>query len=191
MEGSGVDSDTHVSIDLIFDLLANVNECIIKRGSPDYDEYISKIPLSQRENLPQLYQWGAMFSLILFEVRRGGGQNMAHLKKSGFAVLLDPTNNFKYIKYEGSEGTKMSMGPNTTVTGCIPFVAFNRFNPGIYIETYLSSLPDKSTKPGVESGGLFMKPRIKSESFDFLNSDEKVLYEANLPGLLIFIHSLY
>ena len=72
--------DPH-TMEMIFELLANVEEALDKRGAEDYDTYLAKIPLSHREKLNLLQQYGAMFCGLLFEVRRGG-ENMDKLEES-------------------------------------------------------------------------------------------------------------
>ena len=60
------------TMDMIFELLANVEEVLDNRGSAGYETYLAKIPFSHREKLHYLLQFGAMFCCLLFEVRRGG-----------------------------------------------------------------------------------------------------------------------
>ena len=85
-------------MDLIFELLANVEEFLNKRRADDYDTYLAKIPLSHREKITNLFQYGAMFSALIFEVRRGG-ENMEKLKKEHFAVLEDAVKELKFVKH--------------------------------------------------------------------------------------------
>ena len=115
-----------------------------------------------------------MFCLLLFKVRRGG-ENMDKLKKKDFAVLEDPVKKLKYIKHIASERDKNhGEGTVSALNGCIPFVNFGRFNPGRFLDKYLSALPDDATKEGAEGGFLFMKPKINSKMWSMHNSESKI-----------------
>ena len=48
----------------------------------------------------------------------------------------------------------------------------------------MNFLPDDSTKPGIEGGFLFPRPKMKSSKFNPHKPDEMCLYEANQRGLL-------
>ena len=157
--------DPH-TMEMIFELLANVEEALDKRGAEDYDTYLAKIPLSHREKLNLLQQYGAMFCGLLFEVRRGG-ENMDMLKKVHFAIKEDQVKKLRFVKHIASEKDKNhGEGTISALNGCIPFINFGRLNPGRFFEKYLDALPDESTKPGIEGGFLFMKPKINSKKFN-------------------------
>jgi hypothetical protein len=115
--------------------------------------------LANMEKLNYLFQYGAMFCALLFEVRRGG-ENMEKLKKEHFAVLEDAVKKLKYVKHIASEKDKnhgesalICSQLSSALNGCIPFINFGRFNPGRYFD---------STKPESEGGFLFMKPKTSS-----------------------------
>ena len=91
------------------------------RGADDYDTYLAKIPLSHREKITYLFQYGAMFSALLFEVRKGG-ENMEKLKKEHFAMLEDALKELKFVKHIASEQDKNHCeGTVSALNGCIPF----------------------------------------------------------------------
>ena len=174
-------------MEMIFELLADVEEVIMKRGQADYDTYLAKIPLTYRNKVNYLLQWGAVFCDLLFEVRRGG-ENMDSMKKSDFAVVEDPVKNFKFVKHIRSEKDKNhEEGTVSALNGCIPFITFGRFNPGRFFELYLNSLPDEATKEGAKGGFLFMKPKSSSKKFNIHNEKEKILFESNQKGKFIII----
>ena len=170
------------TMEMIFELLADVEEALDKRGAADYEVYLNKIPLNQREKLNHLLQYGAMFCVLLFEVRRGG-ENMDKLKKVHFAVREDAIKKLRYVKHIASEKDKNhGEGTVSALNGCIPCINFGRFNPGRFFEKYLEALPDEATKAGMEGGFLFMKPRQSSKKWNIHSPDSKILFEANMKG---------
>lgn len=111
---------------------------------------------------------------------------MDKLKKVDFAVLEDAVKKLKYVKHIASEKDKNhGEGTVSALNGCIPFINFGRFNPGRFFEKYLNALPDDSTKPGIEGGFLFMKPRTNSRKWNIHSPDSKILFETNVKGELI------
>lgn len=170
------------TMDMIFELLSNVEKALDNRGSDDYDSFLSKIPFGHRDKLNYILQYGAMFCALLFEARRGG-ENMELLKKVDFAVLEDAVKKLKFVKHIASEKDKNhGEGTVSALNGCIPFINFGSFNPGRFFEKYLNALPDNSTKPGIEGGFLFMKPRGNSKKWSMHSPDSKVLFEENVKG---------
>ena len=196
LAGKGLAETVHygevdpVTMEMIFELLANVEEALEKRGEADYDTYLNKIPLEYREKLHYLQQWGAVFTVLLFEARRGG-ENMEKLKKTDYAIREDPVKNLKYVKHVVSEKDKNHDGGTiSALNGCIPFINFGRFNPGRFFQKYLESVPDEAVKAGCDGGYLLMKPRMNSKKFNLHNPKEKILFEANMKGQYI-LYSLY
>ena len=176
-----------ITMEMIFELLADVEDVIIKRGEADFDSYLAKIPLSHRDKVNYLLQWGAVFCELLFEACRGG-ENMDKMKKSDFAIVEDTVKNFKFVKHIRSEKDKNhAEGTVSALNGCIPFITFGRFNPGRFFELYLNSLPEEATKEGAKGGFLFMKPKANSKKFDMHDAREKILFEANQKGKFIEI----
>ena len=108
---------------------------------------------------------------------------MELLKKVDFAVLEDAVKKLKFVKHIASEKDKNhGEGTVPALNGCIPFINFGSFNPGRFFEKYLNALPDNSTKPGIEGGFLFMKPRGNSKKWSMHSPDSKVLFEENVKG---------
>lgn len=59
--------------------------------------------------------------------------------------------------------------------GFIPYIQINQyFNPGALYERYLSYLPT----PDSGSAYLFNQPKVLSKTFNFMDPDCKVFYEA-------------
>ena len=170
-----------LTMEAINNLGMAAKEALEARGTDEFDEKLSKVPLELRNKLNCIIQWIAMLQLVLFECRRGG-ENIDQLKKSDFVIFEDPIKKFKYIKHVKTELDKNHReGTNSSIYGCIPFLNFNNFNPGEFFSFYLSLLPDESTKEGVMGGYLFPTPRRSSARCD-PHSPETPLFEANQKG---------
>ena len=175
-----------VTLEIINSLGMAAKEALEARGTDEYEEKLSKIPLGLRNRLHFIIQWIAMLQLVLFECRRGG-ENIDQLKKSDFVIFEDPVKKFKYIKHVKTELDKNHKeGTNSSIYGCIPFLNFANLNPGEFFSFYLDLLPDESTKEGVQGGYLFPTPRRQSAKFDPHNP-ETPLYEANQKGLYEYL----
>ena len=122
-----------------------------------------------------------MLILVFFEVRRGD-ENLDALKKEHFKIIEDENYQFKYIKKilcEKDKNHKLE-GTNVESCGVIPFLVIdNKFNPGQYLQFYLSLIPDQSTMTKVEGGYLFPRPRLVCKKFDLHRRNENYLYECN------------
>ena len=55
----------------IYKLLGMVVKVLKARGTPEYEMLLVNIPTNLQGKLNMLLQWGAMFVLMMFEVRRG------------------------------------------------------------------------------------------------------------------------
>ena len=174
-----------VTLEAIHNLGMAVKEALDARGTEEYEEKLQKIPVNLRDKMNAILQWIAMLELILFECRRGG-ENIHELKKVDFVIFKDLLKKFDYIKHVKTEKDKNhAEGTNSSIYGCIPFMDFaDNFNPGEIFSFYMNFLPDDSTKPGIEGGFLFPRPKMKSSKFNPHNPDEMCLYEANQRGLL-------
>lgn len=175
-----VDPDT---MEAINSLLKNVKEALEARGTEQYEEKLNRIPAELHHKLNLILQRGAMQQLILFEVRRGG-EGIHELKKKDFIIVKDKLKDFDYIKHCKTEKDKNHQeGTNSSIYGCIPFMDFaDNFNPGELFSFYMQFVPDDSTKPGIEGGFLFPKPRQISSKFDPHDPEENVFYEPNMKG---------
>ena len=145
-----------VTMESIFVMLANVKEAIESRGKKEYEDILSRIPAEYHDKLNYLLMWGAQLILTLYEVRRGG-EGLEELKKKDFDVIEDRIYDFKYIRKVESEKEKNHKeGSNSSCHGVIPFLDLAEgFNPGEYMEFYMSLVPDNLTKTNVEGGYLF------------------------------------
>ena len=123
--------------------------------------------------------WGAQLILTLYEVRRGG-EGLEELKKKDFDVIEDRIYDFKYIRKVESEKEKNHKeGSNSSCHGVIPFLDLAEgFNPGEYMEFYMSLVPDNSTKTNVEGGYLFQTPNHPILNFKIHDAGTP-LYEPN------------
>ena len=119
-----------VTMEEIFNLLANVKIALEARGNDDYEEKLMRIPAKYHQQLNYILQWGAQFVLTLWEVRRGG-ENLENLKKKDFSVIEDNIFDFKYVRKTQSEKEKNQQeGSNSTCHGVIPFINLtDLFNP--------------------------------------------------------------
>ena len=171
-----------VTVKKIYDLLGNVKIAAEARGREDFDDKLEKVPWKLRNKLHYVLQWGAELVLEMYEVRRGG-ENMENLKKKYFQIIEDNIYDFKYIRKVVSEKEKNAAGgSNSACHGVIPFLDMSSgYNPGEYMEFYMSLLPDESTKEGLEGGFLFPKPRQPSRKFNMQDPDQK-MYEPNQKG---------
>ena len=168
-----------ITMESIFVLLANVKEAIEKRGTKEYEDILSRIPADYHEKLNYLLMWGAQLILTLYEVRRGG-EGLEELKKKDFNIIEDRIYDFKYIrKMEAEKEKNHKEGSNSACHGVIPYLDLAEgFNPGQFMEFYMSLVPDKSTKTNVEGGFLFQTPRRGSLKFK-LHDAGTLLYEPN------------
>ena len=174
-----------VTMEAIMELVNNVYEALAARGQPDYLSKLQKVPLELQKDMHKVLQRGAHFIHNLFEVRRGG-ENSRDLRKSHFEIITDPVKNFKYIKHTRSEKDKNHRtGTQSSLHGCIPFLAFPKMNPGKVFAFYLSSLPGEPTLAKLKEDGVgaYLFPRPKwGAKFDIHSPKEKTLYIANMPG---------
>ena len=151
------------SIKAIMDLLTDVKDALMSRGTPEYQEKLTKIPVEWQSKLNYLLMWGSIFIVMLFEVRRGR-EGIAELMLSDFDIINDNVYSFKYIRKTRSEVTKNHReGSNSSNHGVIPFLSMDgSFNPGEIFSYYIEQA--RSTDPNVKV--LFRKPRDVSAKFN-------------------------
>lgn len=89
-----VDPET---MNAIMKLLVNVKNALLARGTEKYNELLSKIPAGYHGQLNYLLQYGALFILTLYEVRRGR-EGLELLRKADFTIFEDAVFDFKYIR---------------------------------------------------------------------------------------------
>ena len=178
-----VDPET---MEAIYHLGNAAMEALVARGTDEYEEKLSKIPVEFRDKLNYVIQWISMILLVLFECRRGQ-ENIHELKKADFVVFNDSLKEFKYIKHVKTERDKNhAEGTNSSVYGCIPFMEFGcNFNPGKFFEFYLQFLPDCSTSDNSTGGYLFPRPKFPSNRFNPHDPAVNCLFEPNQKGDMI------
>ena len=162
----------------IYELLALLVKVVKARGTDGYDALLAKLPVELHCNYHNLFQWGAMFILNMFEVRRGE-EGMAFLEVAHFHEFTDEVWDFKYIRKIVSEAEKNNpMGSNTLCHGVIPDMEFpSGFNPLEYFKTYLSLLP---TEPHKAHHKIFLFPMGRQLSKKFnVHDPEQPWYEQN------------
>ena len=164
------------TVEAIFILLNDAAAALRARGTPRYDALLNKIRVEWRNKLNYILQYGAQFAVQMFGARRGG-ENLRELKSRDFQILEDLVKNFKYIKQITSEKDKNhELGTQASLNGCIPYVQFPLWNPGQFLEDYLSYLPKEGT------GLLFPQPRQPSKAFNIHDPETMVLYCSKKPG---------
>ena len=163
------------TMEAIFTLLQNTSESLAARGTPEYDSALNKIPVEWRSKLNYIMQMGAELTVQMFGARRGG-ENMRKLKKKDFELFMDRIKDFRYWKHIRSEKDKNhNLGTNAALNGCIPYTDFLQWNPGKFLERYISHLPEDDECP------LFPRPRMPSKDFNPHDPRTLLLYTKN-PG---------
>jgi hypothetical protein len=164
----------------IYKLLTDAMDAIQHRGTPEYKEKLAKIDPSLHNKLAEVVQCGAMFTLQMYEVRRGA-EGIAMLEASMFQETEDDLFDFKYIRKIVSESEKNQKGgSNTKCHGVIPFIDLPGINPGKFFAGYTKLLPTKSFR-GTGKNYLFPQPRVISGRFDPHKKDAS-LYQDNMKG---------
>ena len=83
------------------------------RGTPEYEKKLAELPAEHHGDIHKLLQWGAMFILNMFEVRRGS-EGMETLEVQHFKVFKDSVWDFQYMRKVVSEVEKnQQMGSNS------------------------------------------------------------------------------
>ena len=163
------------TMEAIFTLLQNTSEALAARGTPEYDSALNKIPVEWRSKLNYIMQMGAELTVQMFGARRGG-ENMRDLKKKDFEMFEDRIKDFRYWKHIRSEKDKNhNLGTHAALNGCIPYTDFLQWNPGKFLERYISHLPEDGECP------FFPRPRAHSKNFNPHDPRTLVLYTEN-PG---------
>lgn len=163
----------------IYNLLSLLEDLMKSRGAPEYESKLAKLPAEHHADVHKLLQWGAMFILNMFEVRRGS-EGMESLEVQHFKVFKDSVWDFKYMRKVVSEIEKnQQMGSNSRCHGVIPDMLIDDvLNPFSYMQTYLSLLPTEAHR---EKGKNFLFPTCrtsKQAKFNPHDPQEK-LYEQN------------
>ena len=163
----------------IYQLLALLVKVVKARGTAEYKDLLAQLPAELHGSYHNTFQWGAMFILIMFEVRRGK-EGMEFLQVGHFQEFSDEIWDFKYIRKIVSESEKNNpLGSNTLCHGVIPDMNLpSGFNPFQYFKTYLSHLP---TEPHKDYQKIFLFPmgrRQQSNKF-CLHDPDQPLYEQN------------
>ena len=166
----------------IYHLLSLVEDLINSRGIPEYEEKLAKLPAHLHANVHKLLQWGAMFILIMFEVRRGS-EGIENLEVEHFQVFEDAIFNFRYMRKVVSEAEKnQQLGSNSQCHGVIPDMLIDDvLNPFSYMQTYIGLLPTDAHK---EKGKRYLFPMCRASNqakFNLHDPNEK-LFEANKKG---------
>ena len=174
----------------VYKLLGMVVVVIKARGTPDYQKLLSTIPADLHSKIHMVLQWGAIFVLVMFKVRRGV-ENLENLEVSDFKEFKDHLWDFQYIKKVVSETEKNNpMGSNTRCHGVIPdLLIANCFNPFELFQLYKTLLPDV---PNCKTKKiyLFPKPRNGSKKFD-PHDPEARLYECQQKGEIQHLEKLF
>jgi len=162
----------------IYQLLGKVVAVLMARGTPDYQRLLATIPADVQGRLHVVLQWGAIFVLQMFEVRRGV-ENLEFLEAPDFKEISDKLWDFQYIKNTKSEAEKNNPGGNNTrCHGVIPdLLISDNFNPFKLFQLYKSLIP---VVPNKKTGKiyLFPKPRLSSKKFS-PHDAAAPLYESN------------
>ena len=102
-------------------------------------------------------------------------------------MFEDDCYEFKYIRQIVSEQDKNHRdGTNVRCNGVIPVMTiYGSFNPGEYLEFYMSFLPLEATKINSEGGWLFPRARKHGVgAYNIHNPKEMKLFEPNMKGNL-------
>ena len=165
----------------IYKLLGKIVAVMKARGTEDYSRLLATIPLDVHDKLHVVLQWGAIFVLLMFEVRRGV-ENLEFLEAPDFSEISDKVWDFRYFKNTRSEVEKNSPGGNNTrCHGVIPdLLISDDFNPFKLFQLYKSLIPGV---PNNKSGKIFLfpKPRVAAKTFS-LHDAECPLFETNMKG---------
>ena len=93
----------------IYELLALLVKVLKAGGTDRYDALLAKLHVELHCSYHNLFQWGAIFILNMFEVRRGE-EGMAFLEVAHFHEFTDEVWDFKYIRKIVSEAEKKPHG---------------------------------------------------------------------------------
>ena len=158
----------------IYELLALLVKVLKAGGTDRYDALLAKLPVELHCNYHNFFQWGAMFILNMFEVRRGE-EGMTFLEVAHFHEFTDEVWDFKYIRKMCQRRKKTTPWAPTLCHGVIPDMEFpSGFNPLEYFKTYLSLLP---TEPHKQHHKILMGRQL-SKKFN-VHDPEQPLYEQN------------
>ena len=165
----------------IYMLLGTVVAVLKVRGRPDYQKLLATVPVDLQGKLHLILQWGAIFVLVMFEVRRGV-ENLDNLESPDFVEFKDKLWKFQYIKKVVSEAEKNNQGgSNTKCHGVIPdLLVTDNFNLFELFQLYKSLIPVVPNKK-TNKIYLFPKPRLASRKFN-PHDLEAVLYKSNQKG---------
>ena len=168
----------------IYELLALVEVLIKNRGREGYDVKLSELSAGLHSSIHKLLQWGAMFFLIMFEVRRGG-EGIEFLEPDHFKIFEDQVWDFKYMRKVVSEAEKnQPLGSNSQCHGVIPDMLIdNIINPLAFMETYMSQLPTEGYR---ESGKRYMFPKPRDSAHFNVHDPREELFEQNMKSRFIF-----
>lgn len=165
----------------IYQLLGKVVAVLMARGTPDYQRLLATIPGDVQGRLHVVLQWGAIFVLQMFQVRRGV-ENLEFLEAPDFKEISDKLWDFQYIKNTKLEAEKNNPGGNNTrCHGVFPdLLISDNFNPIKLFQLYKSLIP---VVPNKKTGKiyLFPKPRLASKKFS-PHDAAAPLYESNQKG---------
>ena len=165
----------------IYKLLGKVVVIIKARGTPDYQKLLTTIPADLQGKLHIVLQWGAIFVLVMFEVRRGV-ENLEHLEAPDFVEFQDQLWDFRYIKKVVPETEKNNPnGSNTKCHGVIPdLLICNGFNPFELFQLYKSLLSDV---PNSKTNKIYLFPKPRNATKKFNPHDPEVrLFECQQKG---------
>ena len=165
----------------IYQLLGKVVEVLKTRGTPDYARLLASIPADLQGRLHEVLQWGAIFILMMFEVRRGV-ENLEFLEAPDFMEIRDQLWDFQYFKNTKSEAEKNNPGGNNSrCHGVIPdLLIADVFNPFDLFKLYKSLIP---VVPNQKRQKVFLFPKPRSASRKFSPHDDTApLYEWNQKG---------
>ena len=161
----------------IYELLALLVKVLKAGGTDRYDALLAKLPVELHCSYHNLFQWGAIFILNMFEVRRGE-EGMTFLEVAHFHEFTDEVWDFKYIRKMCQRRKKTTPWAPTLCHGVIPDMEFpSGFNPLEYFKTCLSLLP---TEPHKQHHNIFLFPMGRQLSKKFnVHDPEQPLYEQN------------
>ena len=163
----------------IYELLALLVKVLKAGGTDRYDALLAKLPVELHCSYHNLFQWGAIFILNMFEVRRGE-EGMTFLEVAHFHEFTDEVWDFKYIRKMCQRRKKTTPWAPTLCHGVIPDMEFpSGFNPLEYFKTCLSLLP---TEPHKQHHKILMGRQL-SKKFN-VHDPEQPLYEQNKKSMI-------
>ena len=163
----------------IYELLALLVKVLKAGGTDRYDALLAKLHVELHCSYHNLFQWGAIFILNMFEVRRGE-EGMTFLEVAHFHEFTDEVWDFKYIRKMCQRRKKTTPWAPTLCHGVIPDMEFpSGFNPLEYFKTYLSLLP---TEPHKQHHKILMGRQL-SKKFN-VHDPEQPLYEQNKKSMI-------